>query len=95
MAQASGNRFFAASIEDAMASMFLPFPAGDFAMQAAESLSRCSVVLEALHNRHEEAAAEAMIHLLGLDHEKLTYQHAGRPFRLTNVAGNVAEDILV
>lgn len=35
-----------------------------------------------------------VLHLLGLDHEKLTFQHAGRPFRLTNVAGKVAKDIL-
>ena len=35
-----------------------------------------------------------ILHLLGLDHEKLTYQYAGRPFRLTNVAGKVAKDIV-
>jgi hypothetical protein len=32
---------------------------------------------------------------LGLDHEKLTYQYAGRPFRLTNVSGKVAKEIFV
>ncbi len=31
---------------------------------------------------------------LGLDHEKLTYPYAGRPFRLTNVSGKVATEIL-
>src|SRR5262249_50213658 len=31
--------------------------------------------------------------LLGLNHEKLTYRYAGRDFRLTDVAGNVATDI--
>ena len=31
---------------------------------------------------------------LGLDHEKLTYQYAGRPFRLTNVSGKVAKEVL-
>lgn len=35
-----------------------------------------------------------MLHLLGIDHEKLTFQYAGRDFRLTDVAGNVAHDIL-
>jgi hypothetical protein len=30
---------------------------------------------------------------LGLDHEKLTYQYAGRPFRLTNVSGKVAKEV--
>ena len=35
-----------------------------------------------------------ILHLLGLDHEKLTYRHAGRDFRLTDVAGEVVTDIL-
>lgn len=35
-----------------------------------------------------------LLHLLGLDHERLTYQHHGRPFRLTDVAGNVVNEIL-
>ena len=33
-------------------------------------------------------------HLLGFDHEKLTYRYAGRDFRLTDVYGNVVKDIL-
>jgi hypothetical protein len=35
-----------------------------------------------------------MLHLLGLDHTKLTYRYAGRDFRLTNVAGRVPSEIL-
>jgi hypothetical protein len=35
-----------------------------------------------------------ILHLLGLDHEKLTYRHAGRDFRLTDVHGTVVKDIL-
>jgi hypothetical protein len=35
-----------------------------------------------------------ILHLLGLDHERLTYRHAGRDFRLTDVHGNVVKDIL-
>ena len=35
-----------------------------------------------------------ILHLLGLDHEKLTYRYAGRDFRLTDVHGNVLNDIL-
>jgi len=35
-----------------------------------------------------------MLHLLGFDHEKLTYRYAGRDFRLTDVHGNVVKDIL-
>ncbi len=35
-----------------------------------------------------------MLHLLGLDHTRLTYRFAGRDFRLTDVHGNVVHDIL-
>ncbi len=34
-----------------------------------------------------------MLHLLGLDHEKLTYRHAGRDFRLTDVEGRVVTEL--
>ena len=34
-----------------------------------------------------------ILHLLGLDHEQLTYRYAGREMRLTDVAGSVATDI--
>lgn len=35
-----------------------------------------------------------ILHLLGLDHEKLTYRHSGRDFRLTDVFGNVIPGLL-
>src|SRR6476620_10844534 len=35
-----------------------------------------------------------ILHLLGFDHERLTFRHAGRDFRLTDVAGRVVTDIL-
>jgi hypothetical protein len=35
-----------------------------------------------------------ILHLLGLDHTRLTYRHAGRDFRLTDVHGEVVRDIL-
>jgi hypothetical protein len=35
-----------------------------------------------------------LLHLLGFDHEKLTYRYAGRDFRLTDVHGRVVKDIL-
>ena len=35
-----------------------------------------------------------ILHLLGLNHERLTYRHAGRDFRLTDVHGSVVEAIL-
>jgi len=35
-----------------------------------------------------------MLHLLGFDHERLTYRYAGRDFRLTDVHGQVVQEIL-
>jgi hypothetical protein len=35
-----------------------------------------------------------ILHLLGLDHTKLTYRHAGRDFRLTDVHGEVVRAVL-
>jgi len=35
-----------------------------------------------------------MLHLLGFDHERLTYHHSGRDFRLTDVHGKVVHEIL-
>jgi hypothetical protein len=35
-----------------------------------------------------------ILHLLGLDHERLTYRYAGRDFRLTDVAGHVLHEII-
>ena len=35
-----------------------------------------------------------MLHLLGLDHERLTYRYAGRDFRLTDVAGRVLTEVV-
>ena len=35
-----------------------------------------------------------LLHLMGLDHERLTYRYSGRDFRLTDVHGQVVRDIL-
>ena len=35
-----------------------------------------------------------ILHLLGLDHERLTYRYAGRDFRLTDVEGRIVQDIM-
>ncbi len=35
-----------------------------------------------------------VLHLMGLDHEKLTFKHLGRRYRLTDVAGKVVKDII-
>ena len=49
----------------------------------------------ALHDRvHMHDLHATILHLLGIDHERLTYRYAGRDFRLTDVAGNVVRDIL-
>lgn len=42
-----------------------------------------------LHDLHA-----TMLHLLGLDHERLTYRHNGRDYRLTDVFGTVVKEIL-
>ncbi len=43
----------------------------------------------AVHDLHA-----TMLHLLGFDHEKLTYRYAGRDFRLTDVHGRVVKELL-
>ena len=49
----------------------------------------------AVENRmHVHDFHATILHLLGLDHERLTYRHAGRDYRLTDVAGEVAREIL-
>ena len=35
-----------------------------------------------------------ILHLMGFDHEQLTYRHAGRDFRLTDVHGDVVQKII-
>lgn len=35
-----------------------------------------------------------ILHLLGLDHEGLSFRHAGRDYRLTHVSGEAVHDIL-
>ncbi|MFO0250590.1 MAG: DUF1501 domain-containing protein, partial [Planctomyces sp.] len=35
-----------------------------------------------------------ILHLMGLDHERLTFRHSGRDYRLTDVHGNVVHEIL-
>ena len=50
---------------------------------------------EAVENKvHMHDLHATILHLLGLDHEQLTYRHAGRDFRLTDVEGRVVHDII-
>lgn len=54
----------------------------EFGFQAAENKVH-------VHDLHA-----TLLHLLGFDHEKLTYRYAGRDFRLTDVEGHVVKDII-
>ena len=54
----------------------------DFGLRAAE------------HPVHVHDLHATILHILGLDHERLTYFHEGRDQRLTDVTGHVVEDIL-
>ena len=54
----------------------------DFGYKAAENI----VTVYDLH--------ATILHLLGLDHERLTYYHNGLERRLTDVHGNVVEGVL-
>jgi uncharacterized protein (DUF1501 family) len=55
-----------------------------------------AVGLRAAENKvHIHDLHATILHLLGIDHERLTYLHNGREERLTDVAGTVIEDILV
>jgi len=51
-----------------------------------------SAVKDRLHMRDLHAT---ILYLLGLDHQRLTYRYSGRDFRLTDVAGEVAHEIMV
>ncbi len=49
----------------------------------------------AIENKvHVHDLHATILHLLGLDHERLTYRYSGRDFRLTDVAGRVVENIV-
>ena len=50
---------------------------------------------KAVENRvHPHGLHATILHLLGMDHEKLTYRYSGRDFRLTDVHGRVIKEIL-
>lgn len=50
---------------------------------------------EAIEDKmHVHDLHATILHLLGLDHERLTYRYAGRDFRLTDVHGNVVKQII-
>ena len=50
---------------------------------------------QAIENKvHTHDWHATILHLMGLDHTKLTYNYAGRDFRLTDVHGHVLKDII-
>ncbi len=51
----------------------------------------CNVVKDPVHVHDFQAT---LLHLLGLDHERLTYRFQGRRFRLTDVHGHIMKDII-
>ena len=71
-----------------------PEKADFYKLTATEGLAltfhmRC----QRLQNRIHDLQA-TVLHLLGLDHERLTFRHAGRDFRLTDVSGQVVRSVL-
>jgi hypothetical protein len=46
------------------------------------------------HPVHVHDLQATILHVLGIDHERLTYRHAGRDYRLTDVHGEVVREIL-
>ncbi len=50
-----------------------------------------NVVKNPVHVRDFHAT---LLHLLGIDHERLTFKHQGRRFRLTDISGNVVREVL-
>jgi hypothetical protein len=63
---------------------------GGMAHGETDEYGHCAVVDKVhVHDLHA-----TVLHLLGLNHERLTYRYSGRDFRLTDVHGNVVEAIL-
>ncbi|HBU59763.1 MAG TPA: DUF1501 domain-containing protein [Verrucomicrobiales bacterium] len=48
----------------------------------------------AVNKAHINDLHATILHLMGMNHEKLTYRHNGRDFRLTDVAGEVIKDVI-
>jgi hypothetical protein len=62
-----------------------------FAFGATDELGHKAVADKVhMHDLHA-----TVLHLLGLDHERLTYNYSGRNFRLTDVEGRVVREVLI
>jgi hypothetical protein len=62
-------------------------------IRSTESQEIAATVAENPVHFHDFHAT--ILHLLGIDHERLTYRLAGRDFRWTDVHGRVVHDLLV
>ena len=60
----------------------------------AAALTDAAEKLKPLGKVHIHDLHATILHLLGINHEKLTYNYAGRDFRLTDVEGHVVKDII-
>jgi arylsulfatase A-like enzyme len=66
--------------------------AGGGVRGARRTARRMSLAVEKPTSVHDLHAT--ILHLLGFDHEPLTYRYAGRDFRLTDVSGQVIRDLV-
>ena len=63
---------------------------GDFSYGATDEFG-----LSAVENRvHAHALHATILHLMGLDHENLTFRNSGRDYRLTDVHGQVIKELV-
>ena len=74
----------------------VPGPFGCLGAGPGQAIGATDAVgLRAVEDRiHVHDIHATILHLLGLDHTRLTYRHNGRDERLTDVAGNVIEKAL-
>ena len=89
VASLAGSSGVAVALWVGMAALLLSHMlAGHFA------LARYSRGAEAVDGRvHMHDLHATILHLLGINHKKLTYRYAGRDFRLTDVKGRVVKEI--
>ncbi|GAB5470583.1 MAG: GntR family transcriptional regulator [Rhodospirillales bacterium] len=71
VAEASGNRFLAKGLEDALTALFLPLEEGPLDRRRAETLSLLSPLYEAIQARHEPEAERRMTAILAQQRRRL------------------------
>ena len=74
---------------------FVAWLAGGGAKGGVDYGATDEIGYKAAENRmHLNDMHATILHLLGIDHEQLTYKYNGRRFRLTDVAGEVIHDVI-